>query len=92
MKKVVLDGIEYEVVKDYKEAYEETMVQEKYTDYFREFDYIVGDIAYSRLRMKGFYDSNSKKVRSFNNYQNVDSYLKDFCAFDCKYFILKKIA
>ncbi len=92
MKKVVLEGTEYELIKDYRNAYEEISVQEKYTDYFKEFDYIVGDIAYSRLRMKGFYDPKNKKVQSFNNYQNVDSYLKDFCAFDCKYFILKKIA
>ena len=33
----------------------------------------------------------NKKVNNINNYNNVDSYFKDFCASDCKHFIIKKI-
>ena len=51
---------------------------EKCTDYFYDYDYIVGDIAYGKLRLKGFYDEKSKKVKKINNYKNIDEYLKKY--------------
>ena len=60
-------------------------------EYFNDFDYIVGDWAYGKLRLKGFNDKKNKNFKPINDYQNVDSYIKDCCAYGCKYFILKKI-
>ena len=60
------------------------------TDYFEDYDYIVGDIAYSSLRLKGFYDDKNKKAKKINNFANLDDYLKKNCAVDCRYFVLKK--
>lgn len=91
MKKIKLENTEYELIKNYKNAYNEEEVKESYTDYFTPYDYIVGDIAYNSLRLKGFYDSLNKKANKINNYKNLDTYLKENCANDCKYFILKKI-
>ena len=62
----------------------------KCTDYFYDYDYIVGDIAYSKLRLKGFYDESNKKTKKINNYKYLDEYLKKNCAVDCKYFVVKK--
>ena len=81
----------YELIKNYKEAFDKEEFLSKCTDYFYDYDYIVGDIAYGKLRLKGFYDEKSKKVKKINNYKNLDNYLKNYCANDCKYFILKKI-
>ena len=91
MKKIKLENTEYELIKNYKNSYNEEEVKESYTDYFTPYDYIVGDIAYNSLRLKGFYDSLNKKANKINNYKNLDTYLKENCANDCKYFILKKI-
>lgn len=91
MKKIKLENTEYELINNYKNAYNEEEVKESYTDYFTPYDYIVGDIAYNSLRLKGFYDSLNKKANKINNYKNLDTYLKENCANDCKYFILKKI-
>ena len=91
MKKIKLENTEYELIKNYKNAYNEEEVKESYTDYFTPYDYIVGDIAYNSLRLKGFYGSLNKKANKINNYKNLDTYLKENCANDCKYFILKKI-
>ena len=60
------------------------------TDYFNNFDYIVGDWSYSKLRLKGFYESNNKNVKDINNINNLDNYLNNYCAYGCKYFVLKK--
>ena len=91
MKKIELEGTEYELLMNEKEGFDEELVKTKYTDYYKEYDYIVGDIAYSKLRLKGFYNSDNKKATDINNYKNVDSYITKHCAYGCKYFILKKM-
>lgn len=88
--KVEINNITYEIIKDYKEGYKEEEFKQKCTDYFYDYDYIVGDIAYGKLRLKGFYDEKNKKANKINNYKNLDNYLKINCAPDCKYFIAKK--
>lgn len=82
---------EYELIKNHKDAFDEEEFTNKFTDFFYNYDYIVGDIAYSKLRLKGFYDEQNKKANKINNFKNVEAYLKNNCAVDCKYFILKKI-
>ena len=88
---VEVENNKYEIVKDYKNAFELESFLNHYTDFFEDYDYIVGDIAYGKLRLKGFYDSKNKKTKNINNYDNVSKYLKEDCAADCRYFILKKI-
>lgn len=90
MRKVVVNNKEYELIINHKEAFDEEEFLSKCTDYFYDYDYIVGDIAYSKLRLKGFYDEKNKKVNKINNYKNLDNYLKNYCAVDCKYFVVKK--
>ena len=88
--KIEVDNRQYELLKNYKDAFDNEEFILKYTDYFYDYDYIVGDIAYGKLRLKGFYDEKNKKVNNINNFKNLDNYLKRNCANDCKYFILKK--
>ena len=90
MKKVVINDKEYELIVNYKDAFDEELFLSKCTDYFYDYDYIVGDIAYSKLRLKGFYDDTNKKVNKINNYKYLNEYLKKYCAVDCKYFVVKK--
>ena len=87
---IVVNNKKYELVKNYKDAFDEDDFLNKCTDYFYDYDYIVGDIAYGKLRLKGFYDEKSKKVNKINNFKNVEDYIKKYCATDCKYFIVKK--
>ena len=89
-KKIIANNIEYELIKNYRDAFDKEEFVSKCTDYFIDYDYIVGDIAYSKLRLKGFYKSNNKKANKINNFDNLEEYLKDNCAVDCRYFILKR--
>ena len=91
MKTIKLNDIDYEIQTNYRDALNEEELQEKFTDYFYEFDYIVGDYAYSKLRLKGFNDSNSKKCNKINDIKNLDKYLENNCAYGCKYFVLKRV-
>lgn len=81
----------YKLIKDYRDAFDKDLFLEKYTSYFENFDYIVGDIAYSKLRLKGFNNKDNKFYNKINDYKNVEKYLKENCAYDCKYFILERV-
>ena len=90
MKKVKLNNIEYEVIKDYKDSFNSEELLEKFTDYFEPYDYVLGDYAYSKLRLKGFYDSDNKNATKINDINFLDEYIKNYCAYDCGYFLIKK--
>ena len=81
----------YELIENYRDCFEKQEFEELFTDYFYDFDYIIGDYAYNKLRLKGFYEDTNKKSKDFNKISNKDKYLKDNCAYSCRYFILKKI-
>ena len=90
MKEIIINDVKYIVKKDYNDAIDLEEIKTKMTDYFISFDYIVGDWSYSKLRLKGFYESNNKNVKDINNINNLDDYLTNYCAYGCKYFVLKK--
>lgn len=81
----------YKLIKNYKDAFNKEEFINKCTQFYGAYDYIVGDIAYSKLRLKGFNKKSNKLFNKINDYNNVDKYLKENCAYDCKYFILEKI-
>ena len=91
MKKVKVEEIEFEIIKNERDGFNEQEFIDRYTSYFNDFDYVVGDYAYGKLRLKGFYQDNNEKVSEINNIKNVDKYIKENCAFGCKYYIAKKI-
>ena len=54
MKKIKLEDIEYTLEKNYKDGFDLEELTNRYTDYFKDYDYILGDWAYNKLRLKGF--------------------------------------
>ena len=90
MKKIKINNIEYNIIEDVKDAIDKEILTEKITDYFDDFDYIVGDWAYGKLRLKGFYDSN-KKCKKYNDIACLNKYIEENCAYGCRWFQIKKI-
>ena len=91
MKKIIINNLEYELIENYKEAFDLEEVTSKMTDYFEPYDYILGDIMYGKLRLKGFCKKENKKFNRINDYSCKDDYLKQNCPYVEKYFILKKV-
>ena len=81
---------EYKLIKNYNEAFNEEEFKDKCTDYFKEFDYIVGDIAYGKLRLTGFNKIGNRAFKDINDFSKIDKYISDNCAYGCKYFILER--
>ena len=92
--KTIINNIEYEVIENLGDCFDQALIQEKLTDvdYFDNYDYILGDFSYDKLRLKGFYEKNNKNANSINNYEKINDYISNYCSYGCKYFILKKIA
>lgn len=90
MKKIKVEEVEYKLIKNEKDGFDEKEFLEKCTDYFYSFDYVVGDYAYGKLRLKGFNKKTNKNFKSINDYNNLEKYLKENCAYGCKYFVLEK--
>ena len=90
MKQININGISYEIVKDYNDAINEEEISLKLTDYFDDFDYVVGDWSYGKLRLKGFYNEENKKANINNSISSLENYLKNYCSYGCKYFVLYK--
>ena len=88
---IEVDDVKYELVTNYKDGFVKEEFENLWTDYFKDFDYVVGDYSYNKLRLKGFYDSSNKKVKDLNNFANLEKYLSDNCAYECRYFVLKRI-
>lgn len=64
MKTIEVENNKYELIKDYKNAFDLDEFISHYTDFFEDYDYLLGDIAYSKLRLKGFYDEKNKKSKA----------------------------
>ena len=88
---IEVENNKYKLIKNYRDAFDKGLFLEKYTSYFENYDYIVGDIAYSKLRLKGFNNKNNKLFNKINDYNNLDKYIEENCAYDCRYFVLEKI-
>ena len=88
---MIIKNVSYEIIKDVGDTVKLASLDEIVTDYYDNFDYIVGDWAYGKVRLKGFYENDNKNVKEHNNIKNVDKYLENNCAYGCKYFILKKV-
>ncbi len=91
MKKIILGKSEYELVRNEKNAFDQEETQSLFTDYFEPFDYVFGDYAYDKLRLKGFNEKENKEFRKINDIQGLDDYIKNYCSYGAKYFLLKKL-
>lgn len=92
MDKIIeINDKKYELIKNYKDGFNLDLLNEKYTDYFDDFDYIFGDYSYDKLRLKGFNDKTNSKFSKINDINILDNYIKEYCSYECRYFLLKKI-
>ena len=88
---IKLDDLKYELMENYKDGFELDAVKEKFTDYFYDYDYILCDWSYGKLRLKGFCNRTNRKCNRINDIKYKDKYIKELCSYECRYFILKKI-
>ncbi|HEM3601802.1 TPA: DUF1027 domain-containing protein [Streptococcus suis] len=85
--KVVSENIELDLLEDYKNAFDQTIFGQRFSQLMLKFDYIVGDWGNEQLRLRGFY-TDDKNVKSDFKISRLDDYLTEYCNFGCAYFVL----
>lgn len=90
MKKILINDIEYEILRNDKDCIDVDDLQDKITDYFNVYDYIMGDFSYDKVRLKGYYDSNNKNAKRINDIKYLDDYIKNYCNYGSRIFLIKK--
>ncbi len=90
-KEITINDIKYEIIRNDNDCIDAEVLSEKITDYFDDYDYICGDFAYDKVRLKGFYDSSNKKSKRINDIKYLDDYEKNYCCYGARIFLLKKI-
>jgi len=79
---------QFEMIKDYREAFDLVKFQERYVDVaFDRYTYLVGDMSSGMLRIKGF----NSDPKSPNGYKRIPDYLNESCQMNCAYYILKRM-
>lgn len=91
MKTIELNGTKYEIVKNEGNCIDKEELETKITDYFEPYDYIFGDYAYEKVRLKGYYESNNKKANKVNDIKTLDDYITNYCSYGAKHFLIKKV-
>ncbi len=89
--KIELGNNIYRLVKVYKDGFNREDFLNRYTEYFDDFDYIFGDYSYDKLRLKGFCKKENTHYNSVNDINDLDNYIKNYCSYECRYFLLQKI-
>ena len=88
---MLIDGPPYVLVKNYRDGFRTDKLKERFSQILTKYDYIVGDWGYDQLRLRGFYESGSKKGTPSQNIDRLMDYLYENCNFGCAYFVLHNL-
>jgi uncharacterized protein YutD len=85
---IEIQNREYELIKDYRDAYNLEQFKKRYSEMLDKYDVIVGDIASDMLRLKGF---SLKEQNNLSHVSTIPDYLNESCNYNTPYFILKRV-
>ncbi|AME10211.1 transcriptional regulator [Gemella sp. oral taxon 928] len=83
-----VDGIIYELIYNFKDAFQKESFEERLVDVLKNKPFIVGDISHEKLRLTGFVltkDSTNSK-----NINNLEDFILEYCNFGSPFFVVKK--
>lgn len=86
-----IEDKKFEIVKDYRDAFDAERLGERYSEILNKYDYIVADWGFEQIRLKGFYDNRNRKVPQDQRIGNLQDYLYEYCNFGCPYFVLQRM-
>lgn len=88
---LMIEGKKFEIVQNYRDAFDAERLGERYSEILNKYDYIVADWGFEQIRLKGFYDNRNRKVPQDQRIGNLQDYLYEYCNFGCPYFVLQRI-
>lgn len=86
-----LNKDKYAIKTNYRDALDLELLEERYSDLLEKYDFIVGDMSYGKLRLRGFYYDSNKKAPIDMKISHLEDYLLEYCSFGCAYFVLESL-
>lgn len=87
---IKLENWEYELIKDFRNGFDEETLHARFSDILLKYDYILGDWGYGQLRLKGFFEDRNHKATYETKISALQDYIYEYCNFGCAHFVLKK--
>ncbi|TVX87079.1 YutD-like domain-containing protein [Paenibacillus agilis] len=87
-----IGGRTYELVHEYRNAWNPDFFRERYSEVLERYDYILGDWGYNQLRLKGFFKEGHPKATKESAIASMMDYVNEYCNFGCAYFVLERVA
>lgn len=81
----------YEIVDNYRNAFDLDKFTDRFSMILSKYDYIVGDWGYDQLRLKGFYAPENPLYNAEQGMETIQDYLYEACNFGCAYFVLHNL-
>lgn len=81
----------FEVIENYREAFNQEIFDHRYSEILDRYPYIVGDIGFEQLRLRGFFEDNKKGSEVNKRFSTIQDYLLEYCNFGCAYFVLRRL-
>lgn len=88
---ITFQDTQYEIVKNYRNAFDMEKFEARYSDILARYDYIVGDWSYEQLRLKGFFENKHPKATYDTKIATLEEYLYEYCSFGCAHFVIRKV-
>ncbi|WEG72917.1 YutD family protein [Vagococcus intermedius] len=88
---ILIEGRRYHLVENYREAFDIEQLNARYSDVLARYDFVVGDIGFEQLRLRGFFSDNQKKMPNDQRIGSLQDYLYEYCNFGCAYFVLESL-
>ncbi|MDR0845957.1 MAG: YutD family protein [Lactobacillales bacterium] len=79
----------FKIVHNHRDAFAIEQFIKRFSDILLEYDYVVGDLGYDLLRMRGFYNNDRKNVAADQKIVSLQDYIYEFCNFGCPFFVLE---
>ncbi len=88
---IVINKHKFRILENYRDAVKISLLEQKYDPYLEKYDFLVGDLSSEKLRLKGFYQSNSPKISIDKKFDSLEDYLLEFVNPGAPYFVLESI-
>lgn len=88
---LLIDGQRFKILENKNQALDLDQLNQRYSQLFEKFDFIVGDLGFDQLRLRGFYYSDTAGVPLDMRISTLEDYLNEYCNFGCDYFVLERL-
>ncbi|RXK18091.1 DUF1027 domain-containing protein [Macrococcus sp. DPC7161] len=81
----------FELLVNHKEGFNLEQFKNRYSEVLDRYPYIVGDIGFEQLRLRGFVEDNKKNSEVNKRFSTILDYIYESCNFGCAYFVLRRL-